>query len=391
MAGSNVATPLYAIYEREFGFSKAVLTLVFATYALVLAPSLLVFGQLSDRMGRRRVLAAGFATATVGLVLFAVARQPAVAVRGARRAGPGGRDDQRRGGRRAGRARPGAERGPRRRCSPRSRRRAAARPGRCVAGMLAQWAPARLVLPFALFAASGSSRRSPRWRSTSPGASSAGRITIVRPSVPPEIRGLFARVSLTGAAVWAVAALFLSVVPSYAAELLDTSNLALLGAVSAAHARRVLRRADRRAAPSAHARMQADGLVLLAAGLLALVARLPDPLAARPAARGPARRRRPRPRLPRRPGPAQPRRAARPPRRGQRGVLHADLPRRGDRGRLDRAADAALRALDRGDAFAIVVGRSRSSPPSGTSGTRAARSSSPCAAAITVLATPVHE
>ena len=73
MAGSNVATPLYAIYEREFGFSKAVLTLVFATYALVLAPSLLLFGQLSDRLGRRRVMAAGFATATVGLALFAVA------------------------------------------------------------------------------------------------------------------------------------------------------------------------------------------------------------------------------------------------------------------------------------------------------------------------------
>ena len=54
MAGSNVATPLYAIYGGEFGFSKAVLTLVFATYALVLAPSLLVFGQLSDRLGRRR-------------------------------------------------------------------------------------------------------------------------------------------------------------------------------------------------------------------------------------------------------------------------------------------------------------------------------------------------
>ena len=36
MAGSNLATPLYAVYEREFGFSAAVLTVVFATYALVL-------------------------------------------------------------------------------------------------------------------------------------------------------------------------------------------------------------------------------------------------------------------------------------------------------------------------------------------------------------------
>src|SRR3954447_26446773 len=73
MAGTNLATPLYAIYEREFGFSGAVLTLVFATYALALAPSLLLFGQLSDRLGRRRVMAAGFATATAGLVLFALA------------------------------------------------------------------------------------------------------------------------------------------------------------------------------------------------------------------------------------------------------------------------------------------------------------------------------
>src|SRR3954468_8810616 len=73
MAGSNLATPLYALYEREFGFSSAVLTLVFATYALVLAPSLLVFGKLPDRLGRRRVMAGGYAMATVGLVLFALA------------------------------------------------------------------------------------------------------------------------------------------------------------------------------------------------------------------------------------------------------------------------------------------------------------------------------
>src|SRR3954454_16277414 len=73
MAGVNLATPLYALYEQEFGFSSAVLTLVFSTYALVLAPSLLVFGKLSDRVGRRRVMAGGFATSTLGLGLFAVA------------------------------------------------------------------------------------------------------------------------------------------------------------------------------------------------------------------------------------------------------------------------------------------------------------------------------
>ena len=97
----------------------------------------------------------------------------------------------------------------------------------------------------------------------------------MRPSVPPEIRVLFARVSVTGAAVWATAALFLSVVPSYAADLLDTSDLALLGAIAATlltvscAAQIAARRWG------AHARMQAVGLVLLAIGLLALVLAFP--------------------------------------------------------------------------------------------------------------------
>lgn len=48
--------------------------LVFATYAIVLAPSLLLFGQLSDWFGRRIVIAGGLAAAIVGPVLFALAR-----------------------------------------------------------------------------------------------------------------------------------------------------------------------------------------------------------------------------------------------------------------------------------------------------------------------------
>ncbi|MDA0160514.1 MFS transporter [Solirubrobacter ginsenosidimutans] len=274
MAASNVATPLYAIYEREFGFSKAVLTLVFATYALVLAPSLLVFGQLSDRLGRRRVMATGFATATVGLVLFAGASSlvwlfAARAVQGLAigmisgaaaaalfELDPAPQED------RAALFSALAQAG-------------GSASGPLIAGMLAEWAPARLVLPFVVFIGLGVAATVAALAIPEPGRVRGGRLTIVRPSVPAEIRVLFARVSLTGALVWAVAAFFLSVVPSYAAELLDTSNLALLGAISAVMlaASCVAQIAAR--GGSSYARMQAGGLVLLALGLLALALAFP--------------------------------------------------------------------------------------------------------------------
>ena len=50
LLAANLATPLYAVWARQFGFSTAVLALIFAVYALVLIPALLTFGQLSDRL-----------------------------------------------------------------------------------------------------------------------------------------------------------------------------------------------------------------------------------------------------------------------------------------------------------------------------------------------------
>src|SRR5436305_7071521 len=74
MAGANLATPLYAVYAARFGFSSLVLTAIFATYAFVLVPALLLFGRLSDVFGRRPVILAGLAAACAGLALFAAAQ-----------------------------------------------------------------------------------------------------------------------------------------------------------------------------------------------------------------------------------------------------------------------------------------------------------------------------
>jgi hypothetical protein len=73
LLSANLATPLYVGYSAQFGISTAILALILAIYALVLIPSLLVFGQLSDRFGRRRVIGAGLGLAVVALVLFALA------------------------------------------------------------------------------------------------------------------------------------------------------------------------------------------------------------------------------------------------------------------------------------------------------------------------------
>src|SRR5580658_9667750 len=55
---AGAPTPLYGVYQAQLRFSATTLTAVFATYALVLLLTLLVFGSVSDYLGRRRVILA---------------------------------------------------------------------------------------------------------------------------------------------------------------------------------------------------------------------------------------------------------------------------------------------------------------------------------------------
>ena len=63
MSASSAPTPLYVVYQRDWGFSNTTLT---------------VIGALSDHVGRRPVLAAALALEALALVLFVVAGDVAV-------------------------------------------------------------------------------------------------------------------------------------------------------------------------------------------------------------------------------------------------------------------------------------------------------------------------
>jgi MFS family permease len=275
IGGVNLASPLYHVYAQRFGFSPLVLTAIFSTYAIVLVPALVLFGRLSDRFGRRPVLASGLVTACVGLSLFAFAEGEAWlfaarAVQGlavAMVSGPATAalveldpdGNRRRAALGAGLAQTlGSASGP------------------IFAGLLAEFAAYPLRLSYLVVlgltvAAVTVVLRLPERREE------AGEPWRPQwPRVPAEIRRPFLRVALTGGVGWAAISLYLSIVPSYAQSLLHTHALALLAAVattalvaSSAIQALMARR------PGSLRRDQALGCVLVAVGLGGMILAAP--------------------------------------------------------------------------------------------------------------------
>jgi len=69
--GTNLPTPLYEKYREAWGFSPAILTVIYALYALTLIPALPLFGSFADRFERVRILLAGISVIFTGsLVAF---------------------------------------------------------------------------------------------------------------------------------------------------------------------------------------------------------------------------------------------------------------------------------------------------------------------------------
>ena len=73
MLGTTMPTPLYPIYQARYGFSGFMITVIFAVYAAGVIAGLLLFGSLSDQVGRRRVLLVGVLLSAASAVVFLLA------------------------------------------------------------------------------------------------------------------------------------------------------------------------------------------------------------------------------------------------------------------------------------------------------------------------------
>jgi predicted MFS family arabinose efflux permease len=72
--GAVLPTPLYPLYQQQFGFSNVVLTLIYAVYVLGNLIALLIFGRLSDQVGRRNASLPAIGVGIVGTIVFLFAQ-----------------------------------------------------------------------------------------------------------------------------------------------------------------------------------------------------------------------------------------------------------------------------------------------------------------------------
>jgi MFS family permease len=230
LSGTNIPTPLYGHYASAFGFGPATVTAIFAVYVAALVPSLLFVGPLSDAIGRRMVLLPAIALGVIGAALFAAARgagwlYAARLVQGLALGAASGpvtaliveREPQADLGRAAMVAAMAAVAG--------------VGLGPLLGGLLAQYLPAPTVLPYLveiiLLVCAGAAT------ALLPDPTNRTRYRPRRPSIPHGIGATFAVSGATSFVTWAVTAIFLTLVPSYAAALTHSANLALKGVIVA--------------------------------------------------------------------------------------------------------------------------------------------------------------
>ncbi len=233
MLGTTLPTPLYPLYRQQFGFSELTVTIVYATYAVGVLASLLLFGRLSDQIGRRPVMLPGLLLSAASAAVFLSAHRLDLLFVGRVLSGLSA-------GIFTGTATATlldlAPPGP----TGRGHATTAATVvnlgglgcGPLLAGILAQYAGPPLRLPFIVDLAllvpavvgivllDETVERPPRpvWRPR-------------RPQVPASVRAVFIRAALAGFAGFAVLGIFTAVAPAFLGEVLGVHNRAAVGLV----------------------------------------------------------------------------------------------------------------------------------------------------------------
>ena len=232
LAFTTVPTPLWSLYAERDGFSSFVIAVIFAVYAAGVVVSLFLAGHVSDWLGRRRVLAtallinilAGVAfllwPAVPGLLVarlvsgVGVGAVTATATAWLVELRPGDR-------RRAEIVASAANLG-------------GLGTGALASGVLAQWAPDPLSVPFAAFIAAlvialALVLAAPETRRP---ARPLPSYHPQRVSVPSSARGRFFGAATAAAITFAVFGLLTSLAPSFLAGTLHDSSHALAGAIT---------------------------------------------------------------------------------------------------------------------------------------------------------------
>ena len=276
MLGTTLPTPLYPIYQAQMGFSQLLVTVIFAAYAAGVICALILFGSLSDQLGRKRLLLAGMAfsaasaaaflaggglsslaalltgrvlsglsagiftgTATVAVVELAPNEYKNRATLAATAANIGGLGL-----------------------------------GPVLAGALAQYLPLPLLVPFA--AHLGLMAAAAACVLAAPETVEVKRPARLRPQrlrVPEEVRSAFVPAAISGFAGFMVLGLFTAVAPAFLGEVLGVENEALIGLVvfslfgASTAGQMALQRVPRRLAQKAGCAALAAGAGLVGAGV----------------------------------------------------------------------------------------------------------------------------
>lgn len=234
MAGTTLPTPLYLLYEEKFGFSQLTVTVVYAVYAFGVMAVLLLAGNVSDAVGRKPALLWGLGFAAASAVCFLSADALGWLYAGRLLSGLS-----------AGLFTGAATAYVMELAPPDGRARAtfvatAANMGGLgcgplVAGVLAQYAPEPLVLPFALHLALVAVSAVVLVRLPETVAERRPAAT-VRPSglaLPPQVRAVFAPAAIASFVGFALFGVFASVSPAFLSGYLGVDNRAVSGLVVA--------------------------------------------------------------------------------------------------------------------------------------------------------------